>query len=117
LLLPDATTAAPAGFIYLPSFAHSYSVTQSAADLRQALAAAEALAWNWNPATRSLRTFEGWEPVQASKAYKQIVIIGEFVQQFVEQFVVGITTAHTMCTMHICSSASQQGPRADGWLW
>ncbi|KAF6264202.1 Six-hairpin glycosidase-like protein [Scenedesmus sp. NREL 46B-D3] len=65
------------GFIYLPSFAHSYSVTQSAADLRQALAAAESLAWNWNPATKSLRTFEGWEPVQASKAYKQIVIIGE----------------------------------------
>jgi hypothetical protein len=66
-----------AGFIYLPSFAHSYAVTQSASDLRQALAAAEALAWNWNPATKSLRTFEGWEPVQASKAYKQIVIIGE----------------------------------------
>lgn len=63
------------GFIYLPSYAASYAVTQSASDLRQALAAAEALAWNWNPATRSLRTFEGWEPVQASKAYKQIVII------------------------------------------
>jgi hypothetical protein len=29
------------GFIYLPSFAHSYSVTNSTEDKRQALAAAE----------------------------------------------------------------------------
>jgi hypothetical protein len=29
------------GFIYQPTFAHSYSVTNSSEDLRQALAAAE----------------------------------------------------------------------------
>jgi len=38
-----------AGFIYLPSFAHSYEVTKSPKDLRQALAAAEALSWAYNP--------------------------------------------------------------------
>eukprot|EP00775_Hariotina_reticulata_P002251 gene2251-2563_t len=37
------------GFIYLPSFAHSYEVTKSPEDLRQALAAAEALSWAYNP--------------------------------------------------------------------
>jgi len=36
----------------MPSFAHSYEVTKSPSDLRQALAAAEALAWAFNPATR-----------------------------------------------------------------
>jgi hypothetical protein len=35
----------PLGFIYLPSFAHSYSVTNSTEDLRQALAAAEVGFW------------------------------------------------------------------------
>ncbi|KAF8068165.1 unsaturated glucuronyl hydrolase [Scenedesmus sp. PABB004] len=63
------------GFIYMPSFAASYEVTRSQSDLRQALAAAEALAWSFNPATRSLRTFEGWAPRQATAGYKQIVII------------------------------------------
>ena len=66
-----------AGFIYLPTYAHSYNVTKSRSDLQQALAAAEALAWNYNPATKSLRTFEGWQPDQATDGYKQIVIIGE----------------------------------------
>jgi hypothetical protein len=33
--------ARPPGFIYLPSFAHSYAVTNSTEDKRQALAAAE----------------------------------------------------------------------------
>lgn len=65
-----------AGFIYLPSFAHSYEVTGSTEDKRQALAAAEALAWAFNPATRSLRTFEGWRPPGATSQFQQLVIIG-----------------------------------------
>jgi hypothetical protein len=65
------------GFIYMPSFVHSYEVTKSPADLRQALAAAEALAWAYNPATRSLRTWEGWDPPHATKGYRQVVAIGE----------------------------------------
>lgn len=36
------------GFIYLPSFAHSYSVTKSPEDKRQALAAAE-VRQTWQP--------------------------------------------------------------------
>ncbi|KAF6260329.1 Six-hairpin glycosidase-like protein [Scenedesmus sp. NREL 46B-D3] len=63
------------GFIYLPSFAHSYSVTNSTEDKRQALAAAEALSWAFVPATKSLRTFEGWKTPSSTDMYQQIVII------------------------------------------
>eukprot|EP00775_Hariotina_reticulata_P005761 gene5761-6001_t len=63
------------GFIYMPSFAHSYLITNDTEDKRQALAAAEALAWAYNPATSSLRTFEGWQPPGATHYLKQIVII------------------------------------------
>jgi hypothetical protein len=41
---PGRPSRAP-GFIYLPSFAYSYSVTKSTEDLRQALAAAEVCVW------------------------------------------------------------------------
>ncbi|WIA29685.1 hypothetical protein OEZ86_012168 [Tetradesmus obliquus] len=63
------------GFIYLPSFAHSYTATNSTEDKRQALAAAEALSWAYVPATRSLRTFEGWKTPASTDMYQQIVII------------------------------------------
>eukprot|EP00775_Hariotina_reticulata_P009503 gene9503-9666_t len=43
--------------------------------LQQALAAAEALAWAYNPATKSLRTFEGWKPAGATDFFQQLVII------------------------------------------
>lgn len=66
-----------AGFIYLPSFATSYNVTGSKEDLRQALAAAEALSWAFNPNSNCLRTFEGWMPRPAQHWSAQIVIIGE----------------------------------------
>jgi hypothetical protein len=67
----------PSGFIYLPSYAHSYEVTKSPEDLRQALAAAEALSWAFNPNSGCLRTFEGWMPRPAKHWSAQIVIIGE----------------------------------------
>lgn len=66
-----------AGFIYLPSFAHSYSVTHNPEDLRQALAAAEAMSWAFNPNSNCLRTFEGWMPRPSTHWSAQIVIIGE----------------------------------------
>lgn len=66
-----------AGFIYLPTFAHSYSVTHSDEDKRQALAAAEALSWSFNPNANALRTFEGWMPRPPKAWAAQIVIIGE----------------------------------------
>lgn len=65
------------GFIYLPSFANSYAVTNSTEDLRQALAAAEALSWAFNPNCNCLRTFEGWSPRPIKSWASQIVIIGE----------------------------------------
>lgn len=68
--------SAPAGFIYLPSFAHSYNVTGSREDLRQALAAAEATSWAFNPNSQCLRTFEGWMPRAPKFWSAQIVIIG-----------------------------------------
>lgn len=64
------------GFVYLPSFAHSYSVTNSSEDRRQALAAAEALSWAFNPMTGSLRTFEGWDPPRSTRQMRQLVIMG-----------------------------------------
>jgi hypothetical protein len=66
-----------AGFIYLPSFANSYNVTGSKEDLRQALAAAEAMSWAFNPNSNCLRTFEGWMPRPAKHWSAQIVIIGK----------------------------------------
>lgn len=63
------------GFIYQPTFAHSYEVTGNKEHLRQALAAAEALSWAYNPATGSLDCWQGWLPPGATDKYKQIVII------------------------------------------
>lgn len=64
------------GFIYLPTFAHSYGVTKSDEDKRQALGAAEALSWAFNPNSQTMRTFEGWMPRAAKSWASQIVIIG-----------------------------------------
>lgn len=63
------------GFIYQPTFAHSYSVTNSSEDLRQALAAAEALSWAFNPDTGTVESWQGWLPRGATNLYKQLVIV------------------------------------------
>lgn len=60
----------------MPTFAHSYSVTRSSEDKRQALAAAEALSWAFNPNSQTLRTFESWMPKPATHWAAQIVIVG-----------------------------------------
>jgi len=63
------------GFVYLPSFGEEYAATQSEKARLQVLAAAEATAWAFNPATNSSRTFEGWDPVGSTGGFRQLVII------------------------------------------
>jgi hypothetical protein len=69
---PKPPTADPAtpGFLYLPSFGEMFEATGSEEARRQVLAAAEATAWAFNPDTGSLRTFEGWEPPEATNKFK-----------------------------------------------
>lgn len=54
----------------MPSFAEMYEATQSDEARRQVLAAAEATAWAFNPATNSTRTFEGWDPPAATEDFR-----------------------------------------------
>ncbi|KAF8073183.1 hypothetical protein HT031_000844 [Scenedesmus sp. PABB004] len=75
LTAAPASLPPPPGFIYQPSFAHAYAVTNSSEHKRQALAAAEALSWAFVPSTQSLRTFEGWKTPASTNEYQQIVII------------------------------------------
>jgi hypothetical protein len=58
------------GFVYIPSFGKMYEATASDFARRQVLAAAEAMAWSFNPATNSTRTFEGWDPRGATKKFR-----------------------------------------------
>jgi hypothetical protein len=58
------------GFVYMPSFGKMYEATASDFARRQVLAAAEAMAWSFNPATNSTRTFEGWDPRGATKKFR-----------------------------------------------
>ncbi len=61
--------------MYLPSFGEEYSATGSEQARLQVLAAAEATAWAFNPATNSTRTFEGWDPPGATEDFRQLVIM------------------------------------------
>ena len=62
---------ARAGFVYLPSFGEAFAATGSEEARRQVLAAAEATAWAFNPATNSTRTFEGWDPPAATRNFRR----------------------------------------------
>jgi hypothetical protein len=56
--------------VYLPSFLEQYAATGDAEARRQVLAAAEATAWAFNPATNSTRTFEGWDPPASTEDFR-----------------------------------------------
>ena len=63
------------GFVYLPSFGEAHAATGADEARRQVLAAAEATAWAFNPATNSTRTFEGWDPPATTEDYRHVVIM------------------------------------------
>lgn len=58
------------GFVYLPSFGEMWKATESSEAKKQVLAAAEATAWAFNPATNSTRTFEGWDAPGATGKFR-----------------------------------------------
>jgi len=63
------------GFVYLPSFGEEYAATQSEEARLQVLAAAEATAWAFNPATNSTRTFEGWDPPASTEDFRCVCVM------------------------------------------
>ncbi|GBF95055.1 glucuronyl hydrolase [Raphidocelis subcapitata] len=67
------------GFVYLPSFGEMWKATKSEEAKKQVLAAAEATAWAFNPATNSTRTFEGWDAPGATGKFRQAVIMDHMV--------------------------------------